>query len=158
VSMSIASPLSFASGPSPEILSSFGGGGGGGGGADQSVFRSKDARGGMSGLFGANGEIPVIGVDCPCCPDPCPAAGDSLTDAGTSGAAAIEEAVAEVDSGGSSSMWMKSPKLSSGSTGCVKSDVCASGTGGGASQGADVEDGMTGDSGGTEAEGGFECV
>jgi hypothetical protein len=157
VSMSIASPLSFASGSSPEVLSSFGGGDGGGGGADQSVFRSKDARGGMSGWLGANGEIPVIGVACPCCPDPCPAANDSLTDADTSDAAAIE-VVAEVDSGGSSSMWMKSPKLSSGSTACVKSDVCASGTGGGAFQGADVEEGTTGDSGGTEAEGGFECA
>lgn len=34
----------------------------GGAGADQSAFKSKDARGGISGLLGANGEIPVIGV------------------------------------------------------------------------------------------------
>lgn len=58
-------------------------------------------------------------------------------------------------------MWMKSPKLSSGSIACAKSDDCASGTSGGAPQGAeatpDAEEGTTGDSGGTEADGGFEC-
>ena len=36
---------------------------GGGGGADQSAFKSNDARGGISGLLGANGEMPVIGVN-----------------------------------------------------------------------------------------------
>ena len=133
VSRPIASPPSFASVPSPKVLlSSLGGSGGGE--ADQSAFRSNDARSGISDLFGANGEIPVIGVDCPCCLDPCPAADDSFTDAGESAAAAAE-AVAGVDSGGSSSMWMKSPKLSSESMACAKSDNCASGTGGGAPQG-----------------------
>lgn len=110
-------------------------------------------------MLGANGEIPVIGVDGPCCPDPWLAPADSLTDEGKSDAAAAE-AVVVVDSGGSSSMWMKSPRLSSGSIACVKSVDCASGTGGGAPQGAeaipDAEEGTTGDSGGTEAEGGFE--
>src|SRR6267142_905688 len=109
VSKSIASPptSSFASVSSPEALpSSLGESGGGGDCADHSAFRSNDARGGISGLLGAKGEIPVIAVDTPSCPCPCPAATDSPKDAGKLGATG--EVGADADSGGSSSMWIKS--------------------------------------------------
>lgn len=155
----LRSIASLVSSVSPASLD--GADGGGGGGADHSAFRSNDARGGMSGLLGANGEIPVIGVVCPCCPEACSAAGDSLMDTGNSG---VTEAEVEgaADSDGSSSMWIKSPRLSSGSTVCAKSAVWAwaGGTGGGAPHDAgpvpEAEVGTTGDSGGSEAEGGFE--
>src|SRR5712671_1270006 len=102
VPKSMASPPSFASVLSPTGLLPPSLGGGEGGGADHSVFKSNDARGGISGLLGANGEIPVIGVDGPCCAGP--AADDSPTgDTGESEPVGLE-AGAGADSGGSSSM------------------------------------------------------
>ncbi|KAI9510254.1 hypothetical protein F5148DRAFT_1282145 [Russula earlei] len=51
---------------------------------NHNVFRSNDACGGISSLLWANGEIPVIGVDCPCCAVPVRAADNSPTDVGKS--------------------------------------------------------------------------